>query len=96
MNNEEILDHQAETMRQLIKDMDAAETHAAVPDHLLVMQFVVARLKLHMTQHQLAKACGLPQSAIARFESGKSSPTQRTLQRIAKALRTRLVLKDIA
>ncbi len=83
-------------MRQLMKDIDDAEPQAAAADKRLTIQYVNARLELHMTQQQLAEVCGLPQSVIARFESGKSSPTLRTMQRIAKALNKKLTLKAIA
>lgn len=96
MDNTELEAYQAELMRQLVHDMQEVEPQSAETDVRLIMQFVMARQQLHLTQHQLAVACGLPQSAIARFESGKSSPTLRTLQRITSALNKKLMLKDIA
>lgn len=39
-----------------------------------------------MTQIELAERCGLPQSHISRLESGRHSPSHRTLERIARAL----------
>lgn len=38
------------------------------------------------TQQDLAKACGLTQSVVARIESKKSVPTLVTLQKIVSAL----------
>ena len=40
----------------------------------------------NLTQEGLAKASGLPQSHISRIESGQHSPSNKTLERIAKAL----------
>lgn len=45
-----------------------------------------ARLTKEMTQKQVADACGMADSAIRKYESGKIMPTLKTLQRIAKAL----------
>jgi transcriptional regulator with XRE-family HTH domain len=42
-----------------------------------------------MTQEQVAEAMGTTQAAIARLESGKVLPSTRTLERFAKATRTR-------
>ena len=50
------------------------------------------RLRLGMTQAQLAKRCGLPQSHIAKIESGKVDVQLATLQRIFKALFCQLTL----
>jgi ribosome-binding protein aMBF1 (putative translation factor) len=41
-------------------------------------------------QEQVAKAMGTTQAVIARLESGKVLPSTRTLERFAKATRTRL------
>ncbi len=44
------------------------------------------REKLFMTQAQLAKRAGIPQSHIAKIEIGKTNPRLDTLQKIVKAL----------
>jgi DNA-binding XRE family transcriptional regulator len=44
------------------------------------------RKSANMTQEELSKKSGLPQSHISRIESGKLSPSRVTLERIAKAL----------
>lgn len=45
-----------------------------------------ARKSRGLTQKQLGDLCGMADSAIRRYESGKGNPTQKTLQRIASAL----------
>jgi DNA-binding XRE family transcriptional regulator len=40
----------------------------------------------NLTQEQLAENSGIPQSHISRIESGRHSPSHKTLTRIAKAL----------
>lgn len=39
-----------------------------------------------LTQEQLSKLSGVSRVSIARYETGKISPTVRALQRLAKAL----------
>ena len=45
-----------------------------------------ARLKRNLTQHAVAKRAHMPQSVIARIESGKHSVSVETLGKIANAL----------
>ncbi len=44
------------------------------------------RKRLRMTQHQLAKRVKLPQSYIAKLETGKSIPSMETLEKVFKGL----------
>lgn len=44
------------------------------------------RLDLNLTQEELAKRAGVPQSVIARLESGRHLPSLRSLDKIAKKL----------
>ena len=46
----------------------------------------MVRVEKGMTQKQLGDLCGMADSAIRRYESGRGNPTQKTLQRIADAL----------
>jgi len=43
-----------------------------------------------MTREQVASAMGTTRAVVARLESGRTMPSTRTLQRFAKATRTRL------
>lgn len=52
----------------------------------VAMQVVELREKHSLTQAELAERCGLNQADISRIEHGATSPTARTLQRIADAL----------
>jgi transcriptional regulator with XRE-family HTH domain len=49
-----------------------------------------ARADADMTQEQVAEAMGTTQAVVARLESGKVLPSTRTLERFAKATKTRL------
>ena len=44
------------------------------------------RLDLNLTQQELARKAGVPQSVIARLESGNHLPSLRSLEKIAKRL----------
>lgn len=46
------------------------------------------RRAMRMTQAVLAKKAGLPQSHVSRLERGKHFPTDLTIERLAKALKT--------
>ena len=52
----------------------------------LIDQLTMMRHAQGMTQKQLADACGLTQSVVARIESKKSTPTMATFCRLAAAL----------
>lgn len=45
------------------------------------------------SQAQLAEACGMTQSAVARFEAGGTVPTLPVLERLAHALGVELVVQ---
>lgn len=52
----------------------------------LALQLIALRESQGLTQAQLARRCGVDQGDISRIERGSTSPTARTLQRIADAL----------
>ena len=52
----------------------------------LIDELIELRKARGWTQQDLAKACGLTQSGVARIESKKSVPTLVTLQKIVSAL----------
>jgi ribosome-binding protein aMBF1 (putative translation factor) len=56
----------------------------------LAASLIKARAEADMTQEQVAQAMGTTQAVVARLESGKSRPSTRTLERFAKATRSRL------
>ena len=64
---------------------DALESEFA-----LASAMIKARGDANMTQEQVAQAMGTTQAVVARLESGKVLPSTRTLERFAKATRTRL------
>ena len=56
----------------------------------LASALIRARGDADMTQEQVAQAMGTTQAVVARLESGRVLPSTRTLERFAKATRTRL------
>jgi transcriptional regulator with XRE-family HTH domain len=51
------------------------------------------RADLEMTQTEFGRLLGVPQSTVARLESGKQAPSVATLKRIADATDTELVIE---
>ena len=51
-----------------------------------------ARLRAGLTQAELARAAGLSQSAIARWESGRVQPSLETLRELIRACHLELTL----
>lgn len=84
---EEILDQ--EPIR--LEKMDQSDEFQAGAGLRKWIDFVSARIKdfrakAGLTQDELARLSGLPQSHISRLESGKHSPSRLTLEKLAKAL----------
>jgi ribosome-binding protein aMBF1 (putative translation factor) len=67
-----------------------AAYNALEEEFALASAMIKARGDADMTQEQVAKAMGTTQAVVARLESGKVRPSTRTLERFAKATRTRL------
>jgi ribosome-binding protein aMBF1 (putative translation factor) len=58
----------------------------------IALQIAQARKKKKITQVQLAKMVKMPQSQIARIESGNHNVTIGTLNRVASALDLRILV----
>lgn len=80
-----------ESFKQWKKDPKyIAAYNALEAEFALASAMIKARADADMTQDQVAKAMGTTQAVVARLESGKVLPSTRTLERFAKATRTRL------
>jgi ribosome-binding protein aMBF1 (putative translation factor) len=66
------------------------EYEALEPEFALIEAMIRARAHAHLTQAQLAQRMGTTQAVIARLESGRTKPSTRTLERLAKATGMRL------
>ncbi|MDO8576314.1 MAG: helix-turn-helix transcriptional regulator [bacterium] len=58
----------------------------------IIGAMIDARAKRGMTQEKLAKKIGTKQSAIARFESGRSNPTLAFVQKLSDALNLKITV----
>jgi len=54
---------------------------------------VMARTKKDLTQRELAEKIGVKQSALARFESGRTNPTLGFLKKVVSGLGLTVVVK---
>jgi ribosome-binding protein aMBF1 (putative translation factor) len=70
------------------KAYDALEEEFALASAL-----IEARAAADMTQEQVAEAMGTTQAVVARLESGRTMPSTRTLERFAKATKTKLRIR---
>lgn len=66
-----------------LKDIESGMSYATQD---LLEQLRAARISLGISQKELGERVGLPQSNIARFESGKINPRLSNLLEIARAL----------
>jgi len=67
-----------------------AAYNALEAEFALASAMIKARADADMTQEEVAAAMGTTQAVVARLESGKVLPSTRTLERFAKATKTRL------
>jgi len=81
----------AETVDRVLAKLEDPNTEWVDADDLAIElaaeSVVKARKAAGLTQTQLAKKLGVPQSQISRIERNPDRTTVRTLKRIAKALR---------
>ena len=72
------------------KDMEEIEALASI-----VGTMIEQRKALGISQRELASACGIPQSSIARIESFATTPNLETLLKIMKPLGLTLTVSAI-
>ncbi len=79
--------------QQLFKDKQIRQAYEDLgPEFLLVRTILAKRIERGLTQAQLARKMGTKQSAIARLESGNYNPSIAFLEKVARALKTQLVV----
>ena len=80
-----------DSFKQWKKDPKYVAAYEALAEEFaLASALIKARGEAEMTQEQVAAAMGTTQAVVARLESGNVLPSTRTLERFAKATRTRL------
>ncbi len=78
---------------RFMEDPEFREEYARVDEeYALIEALVHARTSAKLTQAELAQRLGTTQSAVARLEGGRVSPSFATLRRYAEATGTRLTV----
>jgi transcriptional regulator with XRE-family HTH domain len=76
-----------EHLKEQLKDPAFRQTwEESELSYQIARALIKLRLDLNLTQQELARRAGVPQSVIARLESGKHLPSLRSLEKIAKKL----------
>ena len=80
--------------KELLKDRAVKAAHEKMlPEYELARSIISLRLKMKMTQQDVAKKTGMPQPTIARIEGlTHGLPNLATLKKIAKALDAELII----
>ena len=79
--------------KRLMEDPEFREAYALADDEFALIEALVrARAAAKLTQAELAERLGTTQSAVARLEGGRVSPSFATLRRYAEATGTRLTV----
>jgi DNA-binding XRE family transcriptional regulator len=80
-----------EVKRQMFARPGFKEAYDALaPKYALITAMLDARNKRGMTQAEIARRAGTTQSAIARFESGRTNPTLDFAYRLSSAVGAKL------
>ena len=66
---------------------------AQAPEFELARELIAARTQAGLTQGEVAARMGTTQSVVARIESGRGTPSMRTVQRFASAVGARAVVR---
>lgn len=78
---------------RFMEDAEFREEYERVDqEYALIEALVRARMAAKLTQAELAQRLGTTQSAVARLEGGRVSPSFATLRRYADATGTRLTV----
>lgn len=84
-----------EHRKKLLRNKKVREEYEKLlPEHELAKSIISQRLRKKMTQEEVAKKSGMPQSTISRIEGlTHGLPKLETLKKIAAALGVKLVVK---
>jgi ribosome-binding protein aMBF1 (putative translation factor) len=77
--------------KELLKDPEFKKEYDALElEYSIIAQVIQKRLDKKMSQKQLAEKIGTKQSAIARLEGGNTNPSVAFLEKVSKALGSKL------
>ena len=84
----------SETFARWRTDSDYVTAYQALEaEFALADALIAARSQAELTQEQLARKMGTTQPVVARLESGRTLPSMRTLERLAEATGSRLLIR---
>ncbi|MCB1080564.1 MAG: helix-turn-helix transcriptional regulator, partial [Chlamydiia bacterium] len=82
------------TQRRII---DKLSTLLSVDENIGIAEVIrLLRKRFCMTQKQLAKRAGMPQSYISKIESGELEPTLKTIKKIFEVFSSDVIILPIA
>ena len=79
--------------RSLADEDFRVEWDAQSVEREVTRQIVEARMEEGLTQHELARRCGMKASNLSRLENGSGNPSVATLAKIAHGLGRRLEIR---
>ncbi|MBS3967838.1 MAG: helix-turn-helix transcriptional regulator [Truepera sp.] len=83
----------AELHKKWINEPQYRKAYEALEEEFaLASTLIEARSRAGLTQQELARKMGTTQPAVARLESGRVRPSLRTLERLAAATGSRLLI----
>src|SRR5580704_2544042 len=79
--------------KKWMKEPKYRKAYEALEEEFILASAVMdVRNRAGLTQKQLARKMGTTQPVVARLESGRSRPSMRTLERLADATGSRLLI----
>ena len=83
----------SEVLDERLKDPNFKSIYDSLDLEFKIYEALInARIEKKLTQRQLAEQLGIAQSALARFESGRTNPTLSFLQKITTGLGLKLTV----
>lgn len=94
MKNKKIkLENWSEVKKNLLTDPETKKSYDDLEFEFKIYKAIIeARFKKNLTQKELADKIGVAQSALARFESGRTNPTLSFLKKITSGLGLKLTI----
>lgn len=85
-----------EYLAEKMKDPEfAREWERLEPEYAVINAILDTEQELGLTQSEFAERCGMKQSALSRLQTGKTSPTLKTLQQLADGMGKKLVIQFV-
>src|SRR5438034_9001840 len=79
--------------KRWMRDPDYRKAYQALEGEFVLASAVIeARNRAGLTQREVARRMGTTQPVVARLESGRVRPSMRTLERLAEATGSRLLI----